>query len=50
MTTKLDMLTKLKKQKCLDNSDLLEDKKKMASIPTIVNEIRYFFISCKYSS
>ena len=32
MTTKLDMLTKLKKQKCLDNSDLLEDKKKMASI------------------
>ena len=32
MTTKLDMLNKLKKQKCHDNSDLLEDKKKMASI------------------
>ena len=32
MTTKVDMLTKLKNQKCNDNSDLLEDKKEMASI------------------
>ena len=32
MTTKLDMLAKLQEQKCLDNSDLLEDKKEKASI------------------
>ena len=32
MTTKLDMLAKLQEQKCLDNSDLLEDKKKTASL------------------
>ena len=32
MTTKLDMLAKLQEQKCLDNSDLLDDKKEKASI------------------
>ena len=32
MTTKLDMLAKLQEQKCLYNSDLLEDKKEKASI------------------
>ena len=32
MTTKLDMLTKLKKQKWIDNSDSLEDKKKKESM------------------
>ena len=31
MTTKLDMLAKLQEQDCLDNSDLLEDKKEKAS-------------------
>ena len=32
MTTKLDMLAKLQEQKCLDNANLLEDKKETATI------------------
>ena len=32
MTIKLDMLAKLKKQKCLDNPSLLENKKEMARL------------------
>ena len=32
MTIKLDMLAKLQEQKCLDNLELLEDKKEKASI------------------
>ena len=41
MTIKLEMLAKLKKQKCLDNPRLLEDKKEMARLwfTSLRNEI-----------
>ena len=41
MTIKIEMLRKLKKQKCLDNPRLLEDKKEMARLwfTTLRNEI-----------
>ena len=32
MTIKIDMLNKLKKQNCLDNPSLLEERKEMARV------------------